>query len=503
MPAELTAPDGIALEAAAGALAGTLSVHEHPPRRHEQTIYDTFDGRLRAAGLVLVHERGELVLSDRESERERARQRIRRPARPLHLAELAPGPLRAALAPVVEMRALLVRARLDRRVRVLDVLDGERKTVVRLSLSAPAVLGGDGAVTLLPARLRASALRGYEDELAQVCERLEGELGWSPASQPLLDEAIHRAGLDPAGASTRVAVALTPEMAGAQAVAAVLGRLREVAELNLHGTLEDIDTEFLHDLRVAVRRSRAVTRELRGVFDPEALAHLRTELRWLQQVTSSLRDLDVQLLDWEGYLALVEPTLAGALAPVHDEIAARRRQALALTRRALRSERAAALFAAWDRTGGGPDDQVAIADLAGVRIAKLYRRMVRWGRAITDDSPAEELHELRKQGKELRYLLELFGGLYPAEAVRPLVRTLKRLQDVLGRHQDRSVQVELLRSLAPEVAGRPGGTDALVAMGALCQRLLDDEHAARRQFAEVFAPFAERATRRLVEDALR
>ncbi len=503
MAAELTAPDGVALEVAAGALTGALSVREHPARTHAQTLYDTFDGRLHAAGLVLVHERGELVLSERESGRQCARERIRRPARPLLLAELAPGPLRAALAPVVEMRALLGRARLDHRVRALDVLDGERKTVVRISLSAPAVLGGDGAVTVLAPRLRATALRGYEGELARVRELLEQELGWSPAARPLVDEAVHRAGLDPAGVSAQVAVALTPAMAGAQAVAAVLARLREVVEANLPGVVEDIDTEFLHDLRVAVRRSRSVTRELRGVFDAQSLAHLRAELRWLQQVTSALRDLDVQLLDWEEYLSLLDPGLAAALAPVHDVLADRRRRALALTRRALRSERTRAVLALWTCEGAGPDAEAPIAELAGARIAKLYHRMVRWGQAITEASPAEELHELRKQGKELRYLLELFGGLYGPDAVRPLVRALKRLQDVLGRHQDRSVQVELLRSLAPEVARRPGGTDALVAVGALCQRLLDDEHTARVQFAEAFALFASRATRRQLRDALR
>ena len=80
------------------------------------------------------------------------------------------------------------------------------------------------------------------------------------------------------------------------------------------------------------------------------------------------------------------------------------------------------------------------------------------GGAIDDASPAEDYHELRKKGKELRYLLELFGApLYPAEVVKPMIRTLKGLQDVLGRHQDREVQVAPLRSLAHEVARRPGG----------------------------------------------
>ena len=70
-------------------------------------------------------------------------------------------------------------------------------------------------------------------------------------------------------------------------------------DANLDGTIADIDTEFLHDFRVAVRRSRAVQRELRGVFPPEELARFRTEFRWLQQVTGDARDLDVYVLEFD------------------------------------------------------------------------------------------------------------------------------------------------------------------------------------------------------------
>ena len=125
--------------------------------------------------------------------------------------------------------------------------------------------------------------------------------------------------------------------------------------------------------------------------------------------------------------------------------------------------------------------------------------MVKSGSAIDDGSPAEALHELRKKGKELRYLLEFFASLYPAEVVKPMVATLKGLQDVLGRFQDREVQAELLRSLGDEVAALEGGAAALMAMGVLVQRLGDDQARARAEFAESFAGFAANAQRKLVD----
>ena len=104
--------------------------------------------------------------------------------------------------------------------------------------------------------------------------------------------------------------------------------------------------------------------------------------------------------------------------------------------------------------------------VAGKRIRKVYKQIVTMGRAIERSSPAEDYHELRKKGKELRYLLELFGvKLFDEEAVTPFVKSLKGLQDLLGRHQDREVQIAMLRSSAEEVATLPGGGAACMAMG--------------------------------------
>jgi CHAD domain-containing protein len=130
--------------------------------------------------------------------------------------------------------------------------------------------------------------------------------------------------------------------------------------------------------------------------------------------------------------------------------------------------------------------------------------MVKMGRAIDESSPPENYHELRKKGKELRYLLELFGApLYPEEIVKPMIKSLKALQDVLGCHQDREVQVATLRSLEHEVDGAQGGSGALIAMGVLVARLSEDELSARKAFAERFDAFASKAQRKLVTDTFR
>jgi CHAD domain-containing protein len=142
--------------------------------------------------------------------------------------------------------------------------------------------------------------------------------------------------------------------------------------------------------------------------------------------------------------------------------------------------------------------------VTGRRIRKVYGRLVTMGRAIDDTSPAEDYHELRKRGKELRYLLELLAmKLFDEEVVSALVKSLKSFQEVLGRHQDREVQITMLRSLAGEVATLPGGPAACMAMGVLVDRLQADEHAARGEFRERFAQFAADDQGRLVKDVFR
>jgi CHAD domain-containing protein len=121
------------------------------------------------------------------------------------------------------------------------------------------------------------------------------------------------------------------------------------------------------------------------------------------------------------------------------------------------------------------------------------------GRAIDDDSPHEALHELRKKGKELRYLLEFFSPLFPSKVTKPMVRTLKALQNTLGRFQDREVQVAMLRGLGDEVAQRPGGAEALMAMGVLIERLEEQQDAARAEFSERFSAFSAPDQRKLVK----
>ena len=62
------------------------------------------------------------------------------------------------------------------------------------------------------------------------------------------------------------------------------------------GLRANLDTEFLHDFRVGVRRTRSLLGQIRDVFPPDALAHFSSEFSWLGSLTGPPRDLDVLAL---------------------------------------------------------------------------------------------------------------------------------------------------------------------------------------------------------------
>jgi CHAD domain-containing protein len=480
-----------------------------PTRTAERVLLDTFDGRLRRRGVALWREGG------RGAQALRMEQPGEDPlSAPLTLADpdrilagnLPDGVLGERLRELIGERALIPRARVRTRSRPLRVCNSDGKTVVRMSVDEPTVVRRGGARVELGPRLEVTAVLGYDREMHKVVASLGRHL--QPAQQSLPDEAIRASGLPPEGVSSEVAVKLRPGMRADRAAAAICRRLAEVVDLNLPGVLADVDPEFLHDLRVAVRRSRSVLKEMRRILPADQAERSRADLRWIQEVTGPTRDLDVLLHEWPSMVRPVPAAMSGDLQPLVDLLRRQRDDSFAVMRRHLRGRRFATAWDSWRSTIArsrfdGPDAGRPIGELAAGRVVSVYRSMSRMGSGIDDSSPAAELHDLRKRGKELRYLLELFGGMWPGEQVRPLVGALKGLQDVLGHYQDDEIQVRELRALGPAVAATPGGTDSLIALGFVIEELTVRQRQARLDFGRRFADFSSAATSRIVERTFR
>jgi CHAD domain-containing protein len=233
-----------------------------------------------------------------------------------------------------------------------------------------------------------------------------------------------------------------------------------------------VDDEALHDFRVAVRRSRAVLRVARPLFDQEWLASLRAELKWLGGQLAPLRDLDVLLAD------LREQGNRDA-APVVKALNADRRRARANVKKALGTDRYLALLDALSVAVDHPPVRkidVSVGALARGEFKRLRRRAARVGSQPTDAA----LHKLRIAAKRARYAAELAEPVEGKRA-RKFVAAAKEFQDVVGSHQDAVTADARIRAVKAAFAD----TSTAFAAGRLVE-----QQAARRAAARAELPSA-------------
>lgn len=409
------------------------------------------------------------------------------------------------LAPVLEMRALLPLASVVLHGQRHAVRDGNAKIIAQVYRYDITADAGDDGVGL-PPRIAIEPLKGYAAETDALRQQAEDE-GLEPAAESLFVAALAAHDRRPGDYSSKINLRLHPDKPAAKAARAIQRNLLTTLEANEAGTRERIDSEFLHDFRVAIRRTRSALGRIKGVFPPAATAHFRDEFAWLQQATSQPRDLDVYLLNMPEYEASLPTAARGDLAPLRTFLKARRDQAYRELVAVLDSDRYRQLLADWraflDGDEVGPRGRKRARKVADRCIYKAWSRLVSEGRAIHEDSPAEALHELRKSCKKLRYVMEFFRSLYPRKRIAGLIRELKDLQENLGDFHDFHVQANALGEFSREMsAAGEAPPETLLAMGRLIEGLEARAETARAEFATRFARFDRRRNRRRFHELL-
>jgi CHAD domain-containing protein len=273
---------------------------------------------------------------------------------------------------------------------------------------------------------------------------------------------------------------------------------------NEKGLREARDHEFLHDYRVALRRTRTALGQLPGVFPAGEVDAFRRELGWLGQVTGPRRDHDVLVECLDGYLKDLPPWVRDDLSPLRRFIIEREAQEQEELVAALDSDRYRRLVQGWGRFLGRsraaspvpPNAARPISALAGERLVKASRKVESRAQAIEPASPAAQIHRLRIAAKKLRYLLELFGSLYPRREVDRLVKAFKGLQDVLGAHNDLATQKRSLAAFAEELAASGTSPAApFLAVGYLLARLDDRQAQVRERLGGALVKYLRPANR--------
>ena len=142
----------------------------------------------------------------------------------------------------------------------------------------------------------------------------------------------------------------------------MLANLRGAMVANWDGTVDDIDPEFLHDLRVAVRRTRVVLANAKRVLPDDVRQRAREDFAWLGGISGTARDLDVYQIEWPDYTADLDATATAALVPLREHLGVERQAAHAELATQLSSARAAAAVGGMERVARHPVDAGSLGD---------------------------------------------------------------------------------------------------------------------------------------------
>jgi CHAD domain-containing protein len=300
-----------------------------------------------------------------------------------------------------------------------------------------------------------------------------------PRSLDKIAKEISRAGATPTNGTPKVfqALGIVPQKARrpTEPFEALRSLLRtQLGEIFRHdpGTRLGRDPESLHDMRVAVRRSRALLRAGRALVASDTQL-LGSELKWLGEMLGAVRDLDVLLARLRAEAAALGGADEKAALRLLRTLTRERKRARGALLRALGGRRYLQLLSRFETdldelesTGA----KVTLDALAG-RDLKRLRKAVG---ALPEEPLDEQLHDLRKLGKRARYASELAGN-------RSVARCAKELQDVLGEHQDATVAEARLRAL-----GAVAPPDEALAAGRLLERERGRQAAARAEWPSVW-----------------
>ena len=244
-----------------------------------------------------------------------------------------------------------------------------------------------------------------------------------------------------------------------EAFSAIFAAALTQAGANARGVVRGNDPEYLHQMRVGLRRLRSALLAFRDLVPRKAAKPIAERLRRLMPPLGDARDWDV-FCDGLVRQGMQEPERAAALAPLLVRARARRSNARRHARRAAGSPELQAFLLRsmrWINEGSWKAEG-ALVDFAATALDRLHRKALKGARKIDWDDP-ERRHRLRIRMKRLRYACDFFAASFAGAAAQPYLKRLEALQDILGDLND----IAVARRLLAELDAPPGRTRQVLA----------------------------------------
>ena len=256
------------------------------------------------------------------------------------------------------------------------------------------------------------------------------------------------------------------------------------------GSRSGADIEDVHDMRVAIRKTRSLFRLLKPYFKRSIIKTFNSDLRHLASTLGEVRDLDVLIDNIRTYQATLKAAQQADIQQAVDELDKQRE----VTRyelievldsrlyRRLVKDYSKFLTTAGDGAKAIDKNNVSPVQVRHILPILIYERVaaVRAFDPILAEADAPTLHALRIELKQLRYTLSLFNEVLGVQAAE-YVEEVKGLQDCLGHMNDAVVARAYLGDFLKD--------SHLAALNGYLTSLEEKEIALKGQLTELWTQF--------------
>ena len=257
----------------------------------------------------------------------------------------------------------------------------------------------------------------------------------------------------------------------------------------------DNDPERLHQLRVAMRKIRAIFTQLQPLFDSDWSSKRKKNISYLMKKTNNKRDLDVYLIELNNYKKLIEKKYHKGLERLGKYISKtllKENQQIIdmLNSEEFKSEISNLKYFALSDSEDAftKDTQKPIILFVKKAIKRRYKKIVKSGIKIDKNSPPSAYHQLRIEVKKLRYMMEFFSSILQKSSYKKILPKLKTIQDILGEYQDLQVQSEHLDNFVKRTD--IDDKSVMESVRILQKEMLKKASKKRSEFREEFLAFA-------------
>ena len=320
---------------------------------------------------------------------------------------------------------------------------------IELALDRGSIKAGDATVPLCEIELELKS--GEPERLYEVALALLDRIPMHVESASKAERGYRLLQPHTPRAHKAGAAGLSAELSAEQGFERILCSCIAHLQCNEVAVLQGEDKEGIHQMRVGLRRLRAVLKAFRPLIPSAASAALREEIKWLDDALGGARDWDVLVND-----TVLPLMLNCAPDPVLNDLRGTAQrlagQCYADARATLESSRYTRLLLdlgswlvrrAWRELAPGDALESSLEKLAPEILEPQHRKLLKLGDSLADLSP-EQRHQMRIRVKKLRYAGEYLGEIFTPRRTRKYLRRLVSLQDALGALNDMVVAEHLL-----------------------------------------------------------